>query len=138
MKRNLCIFLLGALFVLAGCERDDAFETPPSNLRSITYFRLQPYHNEGKIPTTFNGSINETDKTITLKVPSNLDLTALRPEVLITPWSTVSPLSLEPVDFSGPEPVEYTVTAESGKYSVYEIIIDPTHKFAGWYSSGCG
>ena len=129
MKTTFYLICLIVACMLGGCQ-EDREEMPPSNLRAIQYFRFQPYHNEGQFLTTFTGSIDETNKRITVKLPATVDLTALRPQIVLSPWTTVHPQSLEAVDFSQ-GPVEYTVTAESGKTAVYEVVIDPTFKFSG-------
>lgn len=130
MKKILCFISFILLCMTWGCEKEKE-NMPLSNLRSIQYFRLQPYHNEGKFLSVFNGSIDETNKRITLTLPASLDLSSLRPQIILSPWATVSPGNLEPVDFGGPDPVEYTVTSESGKVSVYEVVVNPTYKYSG-------
>jgi len=53
------------------------------------------------------------DTTITIIVKSGTNLATLKPIITISPKASVSPASLEEVDFSN-GPVIYTVTAESG------------------------
>ena len=48
---------------------------------------------------------------------------------MAAPWTSVTPKSLEAVDFSAGL-IEYTVVAESGKKAVYEVVLDMTYKYA--------
>jgi len=120
----LCIVLLW------GCQREsDINQIPPSNLRSIVSFALNPYHNPGNVTLKFSGVINESTKIITIKLPSNTRLDSIRPEIIFSPWAAVSPNSLDYVDLR-PDTVEFTVTAQSGKKAVYALVKDLTYKFS--------
>jgi len=120
----LCLSLL-----LPGCGREnDINQLPPANLRSIISFVLNPYSNAGNVPIKFTATINESTKIITLKLPKNLRLDSIRPEVRLSPYTTVSPINLEPIDLTK-DTVEYTVTAESGKKAVYSVVKDMTYLY---------
>ena len=62
------------------------------------------------------GSIDQEAKTVTLPVPSDLDITSITPEITATPGASVSPTG--PQDFT--KPVKYTVTngSVSTEYTV--------------------
>jgi len=112
---------------LLGCQRENDINVlPPSNLRSIVSFNLYRYNNPLNLFSSVYGTVDETNKIITLKFTPgsypNLDsLRSLKPQIYIAPWATVSPDNLEYVDLR-PDTVEYTVTAQSGKKAVYSIV----------------
>ena len=54
------------------------------------------------------------DSTISVNVRSGTNLATLKPEITVSPKASISPASLEEVDFSN-GPVVYTVTAENGR-----------------------
>ena len=122
MKRILSLFLTAVvvLFVLGGCKKtiDDY---PLSNLRAISSFVFEYYHNaESNVPLTCEGEIDETNRCITVSVPHDADLTRLCPTIKLSPWTTCNPASLVVRDFSQ-GPVEYEVTAQSGKKAYYIV-----------------
>ena len=63
-----------------------------------------------------NAVINHTNKTISLTVPKNTDLTALKPEIVTAEGVSVSPASKTVLDFTNP--VQFTVS-NSLKTEVY-------------------
>lgn len=106
-----------------GCKRSAA-DFPPSNLRAIASFNLEFYHNsQANIHVTHEGEIDELNRLIYLSVPADADLTCLRPTIELSPWSTCEPRSLQVVDFSDGDSLDYTVTAQSGKRAVYTVFI---------------
>lgn len=125
MKRKLSLFLTAVvmLFVLGGCKKtiDDY---PLSNLRAISHFSVETYHNTAaNIFTIHDGVIDEANKTIVVDLPYDADLAHLRPTIELSPWSKVSPASLQEVDFSQGDSLDYVVTAQSGKQAVYTVYI---------------
>lgn len=112
-----------------GCGSEDVSDYPPSNMRSIVRFTLNPAQNGGNVYVQHIATIDQSKKTITLKLPPHLDLKNIRPEIVAAPWSDVTPKSLEAIDFSA-DLIEYTVVAESGKKAVYEVIKDMTYQYA--------
>ena len=133
MKKTTLFFNLFFCLILFlyGCQRQNELtEMPKSNLRSIVSFVLNPAQNFGKITTTITGTIVDSTKIITLNMPSNAKLTALRPQLVISPWATVYPNNLDSVDFSKDTTV-FTVTSESGKKSVYAVVKVFTYKYSG-------
>lgn len=125
MKRILFLFstALVLLFVLGGCKKtiDDY---PLSNLRAISHFSVETYHNTAaNIFTIHDGVIDEANKTIVVDLPYDADLAHLRPTIELSPWSKVSPASLQEVDFSQGDSLDYVVTAQSGKRAVYTVYI---------------
>lgn len=116
-------------FICFGCGSEDLSDYPPSNMRSIVRFTLNPAQNGGNVYVQHIATIDQSKKTITLQLPPHLDLKNIRPEIVAAPWTTVTPQSLEAVDFTA-DVIEYTVVAESGKTAVYEVIKDMTYKYA--------
>lgn len=54
----------------------------------------------------YTGAIDQDTKTVSLPVPASMDITAVTPEITVTPGASISPEG--PQDFT--EPVTYTVT----------------------------
>lgn len=120
--RNLVELLVLAV-TLAGCSKS-MDDYPLSNLRAISSFTLEFYHNaDANIFIQHAGVIDETGKVIRLSVPADADLSQLCPTIQLSPWSTVSPGSLEKVDFSKGDSLDYVVRAQSGKQAVYTVYI---------------
>lgn len=122
MKQTLSFFLfmLAAIFFHSCSEDIDDY--PKSNLRAISSFAFEPYHNaENNIVIRHEGVIDHTNKVIKVQLPPDVTLTQLRPKIVLSPWTTVSPGSLEYVDFSN-DTINFVVTAESGKQAVYSVV----------------
>ena len=96
---------------------------PLANLRAISSFDFNYYHNSGSnIFIQHSGTVDEYNRSITVSVPTDADLTHLRPTIKLSPWTTCKPGNLEEVDFSHGE-VEYEVTAQSGKKAYYSVLV---------------
>jgi hypothetical protein len=67
------------------------------------------------------GEINESAKTIAIKVPSGTDVTKLTPTITVSEKATVSPASGVAQNFTNP--VRYTVTAEDGSTASYTVTV---------------
>lgn len=116
MKRKL-LFLLVLLSCVA-CKKKMS-DYPLSNMREIATFEVKYYHNvKANIVITHTGTINQTERTIEIHLPVDADLKHICPFMNVSPKTIVTPASLEEVDFSN-GPVEYVVTAESGKKAYY-------------------
>jgi len=83
----------------------------------------------GKDILTFNfatpavvGTVNATDHTVTLTVPSSTVVTALVPTITISDGATISPLTGVAADFTAP--VNYTVTAEDLSTQVWTVTVN--------------
>lgn len=125
MKHKFSLFLLAALVMvsLCGCEKT-INDYPLSNLRAIWSFSIETYHNTAaNIFTVHDGVIDEANKTIVVDLPYDADLVHLRPTIELSPWSKVSPSSLQEVDCSQGDSLDYVVTAQSGKKAVYTVYI---------------
>ena len=117
-----------AVMVL-GCKRTAA-DFPPSNLRAIASFDLEFFHNsQANIHVTHEGEIDEVNRMIYLSVPKDADLTCLRPTIELSPWTTCEPKSLQIVDFSHGDSLDYLVTAQSGKTAVYTVKIQKDYVY---------
>ena len=111
---GLAVFLLG---LATGCSKD-IDDYPKSNLRAISYFSFKPYHNADKnVFVEHVGEIDEVNKVIRVVLPPDVVLTGLRPYIELSPWTTVTPGSLTPMDFTS-ESVDFEVRAESGKEGI--------------------
>lgn len=132
MKKHVfhpLILLSMMTLVFFGCGESSMDDEPKSNIRSIMSFIIKPAPNAGNVQTQHQGVIDETNKTITIKLPQHLDLTAVRPSIITGPWATVYPQNLEAVDFTA-DIIEYTVTAQSGKQAVYTVIKDMSYRYS--------
>ena len=66
------------------------------------------------------GVINEQNRTITVRVPTTADVTAMTTEIVTSEGATVTPASGQVVDFT--EPVEFTVTYNTAT-AVYTVTV---------------
>ncbi|BCI61703.1 MULTISPECIES: hypothetical protein [Bacteroidales] len=122
---GLAVFLLG---LATGCSKD-IDDYPKSNLRAISYFSFKPYHNADKnVFVEHVGEIDEVNKVIRVVLPPDVVLTGLRPYIELSPWTTVTPGSLTPMDFTS-ESVDFEVRAESGKVAVYSVVRELTYVY---------
>ena len=129
MKKRTNIFVILLLLgLVTGCSKD-IDDYPKSNLRAISYFSFKPYHNADKnIFIEHIGEIDEINKVIRVILPPDVDLTGLRPYMELSPWTTVIPGNLTPIDFT-PESVDFEVRAESGKVAVYSVVKELTYVY---------
>ena len=67
------------------------------------------------------GVINETEKTIVVKVPHGTNVTALKPTITVSDKATVNPGSEVPQNFS--VPVIYTVMAADYSLAIYTVTV---------------
>lgn len=124
MKHSLNIVWLCFVAVFGMSCKRSAADFPPSNLRAIASFTLEFYHNsQANIHVSHEGEIDETNRLIYISVPADADLTCLRPTIELSPWTTCEPKSLQKVDFSHGDSLDYTVTAQSGKKAVYTVFV---------------
>lgn len=68
-----------------------------------------------------NGTINESEHSVSVVLPLGTDVTSLEPVITISNNATVSPESGVAKDFS--TPVNYTVTAEDGTTQTYTVTV---------------
>lgn len=111
------------LFIVffSGCQQDSIANYPKSNLRSLVSFIIQPALNSGNVWNTYIGDIDQDQKLIKLTIHNGVDLTKIRPEIIVAPWATSMPGNLEPIDLT-PDTVLYKVVAQSGKTATYSIV----------------
>lgn len=86
--------------------------SPSKQIISFDFSTLSP---------VITGTINENNHTISLKVPYNTDVTALKPTININ-GKEISPASQTAQNFS--TPVQYTVTASNGSTQVYTVNVE--------------
>lgn len=112
--------ILITAFILTGCSKDDDGKTL-SEANQITSFQFSARDNT-VLAADIAGVINETGKTITVVVPSGTTVTGLTPEIGVSTGATVSPEGTQNFTNS----VIYTVTAENGTESNYEVNVEIT------------
>ena len=100
------------------------------NGNAVLDWSIQVAHDEARIYSfklngTYAGVINEAAKTITVFVPSGLELTALVPTITVSENATVSPASGIAQDFT--QPVQYTVTNNSAS-AIYTVTVTAINK----------
>jgi hypothetical protein len=90
-----------------------------SSARQITAFTITL----DEVP--HNAVINQTEKTISLVLPSGTSLTSLAPTVTLSAGATVVPASETARNFSASSvmPYAYTVTAENGMQTRYKVTV---------------
>ena len=113
------IYLLFALVCLFSCEKPEEGLVPaPSNNAEIVRFRV--YQNQN---IYYDATIDQENLTVEVTgVAPGIDLSAIRPEVLVSEGATVTPASGDVQDFTGP--VSYTVVSESGENTqVYTVTV---------------
>jgi len=124
MKHQCQLVWLSLVAVLGWACSRSASDFPPSNLRAISSFNLEFYHNsQANIHVTHEGTIDETNRLIYVSVPADADASCLRPTIELSPWTTCEPKSLQMADFSRGDSLDYTVTAQSGKTAVYTVFL---------------
>ncbi len=127
----LSLLLLYVLFFCASCSKNiDMDDYPQSSMRSIIKFTFLPTYNPGNIFVEHKGVINQATKTITIHLHPSCNLTALRPEITLSPLTKVEPGNYEPHDFSSLKE-EYVAVAENGKKGYYDVICVLDYKFKG-------
>ena len=89
--------------------------TTQSSEKTITSFTFS-----GLNPEVI-GSIDNTNYTVSLTVPSGTDATTLTPSISVSDYATVSPSSDTAQDFTNP--ATYTVTAEDGSTQNYTVTV---------------
>jgi hypothetical protein len=104
---RMALLLIISCFVFVSCKKDEA---PRSNAKSIVKFSVD----------TISGTIDENAHTVKLVLPYALDLTAVRPKIVISPGATIWPTSAATVDLSSP--FTYKVTAADGSEQVYTVM----------------
>lgn len=100
------IFLIsafGLVFLVGSCDKESTNPTPGG--ASIISFSAEGV----------NGTINESDKTVSLELPPSADITKVTPTITLSTGATVSPASGSVQNFSNP--VTYTVTDQTKQVS---------------------
>ena len=90
--KKLSYFSVGTillfLVVLASCQQDSVENYPKSNLRSLVSFIIQPALNPENVWNTYTGIIDQDQKLIKLTIHNGVDLTKIRPYIIVAPWAT--------------------------------------------------
>ena len=112
---NKFLTILAVTAILVSCGSDGEEPNPVlSSARRILELRVTSEFGAASL-----GSINETTNEISIIVPETSDITALAPEIDISPGATISPASGSTQNFTNP--VTYTVTAEDGSTETYTV-----------------
>ena len=109
----LSLLVIVGTSVLNSCSNDDNGGTVQSSANDITSFVFS------NLTPPVGGTI--TDNAIAVTVPSDVDLTALSPTVVISADATVMPATGSTQNFSAP--VVYTVTAQDGSEKSYTVTV---------------
>lgn len=105
------------------------------------YWTIKVVRDEAKITSfkingTYNGVINEANKTISVFVPNTLNLRSLTPTIVFSANATISPDNGVATDFTNP--VQFTVKNNTAQ-AVYTVTVTaigkPTAVFVGLASS---
>lgn len=91
-------------------------------------FTVTVKHDEAKILAfklndAYAGVIDQTKRTITVRVPGTTDVTSLVPAITVSEGAVVSPASGQAIDFTNP--VDFTVSYNTAS-SVYQVTVIPT------------
>ncbi len=73
---------------------------------------------------SMQAEINQDKGTVKLQVPDGTKLEKLTPTVKVSDFASVYPESGQTVDFSGSDPVIYTVTSQSGVTNKYRVTVE--------------
>lgn len=73
---------------------------------------------------SMQAEINQDKGTVKLQVPDGANLEKLTPTVKVSDFASVYPESGQTVDFSGSDPVIYTVTSQSGVTNKYWVTVE--------------
>ena len=73
---------------------------------------------------SMQAEINQDKGTVKLQVPDGTNLEKLTPTVQVSDFASVYPESGQTVDFSGSDPVIYTVTSQSGVTNKYRVTVE--------------
>lgn len=113
------IYLFFMLMCIVSCEKpEEGLVAEKSTNADIVRFRI--YQNQNIF---FDGAINNDEHTVQVTVPTGIDKTAIRPQVLVSAGAVVSPGSGELQDFT--QPVEYKVVSEDGENTkTYTITVN--------------
>ncbi|WP_350286999.1 leucine-rich repeat domain-containing protein [uncultured Croceitalea sp.] len=112
--KKIVVFALG-LVVFISCNNDEN-----SSLNTLIAFTILAKDNDG-FQEDITASIDRTNQTIVITVPYEVDLTALKPTLLVSDGATVRPTNKEATDFS--KPLAYIVTAADGTETGYPVVI---------------
>ena len=134
MKKISFWLLLTIPLWLVSCVRDPEMESGGFKfaLRSITSFQMTSFYNGDKLGDTFVGTINESQKTISLSLPAHLVIQypdsqacSFTPSILFSRNAKITPNNLESISLKfNPQPSDsliYTVISEDGRKAEYTL-----------------
>ncbi len=110
---TFCLVALGMLFFLNSCG-DTTGPSGDSDTKIVSF------HFADLTPVVI-GTINHTNKTISLKVPPMTNKQYLVPTIVIPTGATIDPASGVLQNFN--IPVQYTVTAKDGTKAIYTVTV---------------
>lgn len=105
-----------------GCsdeENKTEIESPKSDAKSIISFTFESNENS-ELESDVQGIVSEIEKTITVELPNNTDLSSLVPTIVISEFATISPSGVQ--DFNSS--INYIVTAEDGSTLEYAASVN--------------
>lgn len=107
--RSCSTLLISCLFIISCSKKEEDTVVAKSNQKAILSFKVAEQ----------SAIIDEAGHSVKLLVPYEMALTAIKPEISISPKASISPASKTEVDLSSP--VTYTVVAEDGTKQEYIV-----------------
>lgn len=104
------LLLLSVVMFIASCEDD----TVKSDKKEIVSFQIT-----GQVDST---KIDSEKQEISIVVPSNTDLTAIKPTITVSEKAKISPESGSAINFSSGA-VSFTVTAEDNSVKTWKVLV---------------
>ncbi len=106
------------LFFLVSCSSDDTTELSDEN--NILTFSFLTKDNT-RLTSDVNGIVDQQNKTILVNLPEKIDITELKPSIMISENATISPDNLAVRDYS--TPVTYEVKAQNESVQSYRVTV---------------
>jgi hypothetical protein len=114
----LGIWYLNKTSKMASDTTSNGVTSIPSSNKLINSFIFASLNPES------DGAIDNTNYTVNLLVPDDIDLTSLTPTIMVSSGATISPNSGTKENFTNP--VTYTVTAQDGSIQDYTVTVTNT------------
>lgn len=112
MKRILFPKLLIIFtFFITNCSEESPTKIELSNAKEIESFVIESH--------SLSGEVNDSDKTVAIKITPYIDATYLTPTISVSKGATINPPSDMPQDFT--DTLSYFVTAEDKSVANYKV-----------------
>jgi hypothetical protein len=97
-----------------------------SDQKIITKFNFLASENVGVLTENITGVIDVTNRAVYLEVYPNTVITALKPDISVTAFATISPADGVVQNFT--KVIDYTVTAQNATTNVYRVTVKKSKK----------